>query len=60
MNIFKGKKLLFLTSWPNGILEKVEVLGFWKDNANRIYITREKGGSDTTIKDFLFEYPNDI
>ena len=56
MNIIKGKKCLFLTSWPNGHLEQVQVLGFHKDNYKYIYITREGGGTDTTTSDFLFEY----
>lgn len=55
MNIYVGKKVLFLTSIPSGELEEVKILGI-KGN-DRYYITRAKGGSDSTSSDFLFDLP---
>lgn len=52
----EGKQYIFITSWPHGKAEIVTLLGF-HTNSDLIYITREKGGSDSTCEDFLFELP---
>jgi len=50
-----GDEMLFLTSWPSGKLEVVTILGF--KNKKGVYITRASGGTDSTVKDFLFHVP---
>lgn len=56
-----GKKMLWIRSWPHGAIEEVEVI----EENNRCgmdcwYIRRAPGSTDTTHKDFLFDYPKSL
>jgi hypothetical protein len=55
---------LFLTSWPNGELRLVEILGNHKTMKGGIYIRyidgKKPGGTDTTKSEFLFDIPEGL
>lgn len=51
------EKKLFLSSWPNGSLSLVEILGQNKNIEGGIYIRYQHGGTDTTRDKFLFDIP---
>ena len=48
---------LFLTSWPNGRLKLVEIIGEHPSIKDGINIRYVSGGTDTTTGDFLFDLP---
>ena len=48
---------LFLTSWPNGSLKLVEIIGDHPDIKNVFYIRYAAGGTDTASGHFLFDLP---
>ena len=49
---------IWITSWPHGRAEVVEVIEERKDKKGYFYIRKESGGTDTTRSDFLFDMPN--
>jgi len=53
---FSNQKL-FLTSWPNGSLKLVEIIGDHPSIKNGFYIRYATGGTDTTTGHFLFDLP---
>ena len=59
-NYEQAKIKLFLTSWPNGELKLVEILGNHPTIKNGIYIRYASGGTDTTTDAFLFDIPEGI
>lgn len=60
MEIKPGKKMLWLTSWPNGKLKQVEIIDRNTNmgRGNYWYIRKNDGSSNTTTDSFLFDYPD--
>ena len=58
----KGDYMLFLTSIPWGKLRLVEILGKNPKIKDGIYIRylTNRGGTDTTKKEFLFDIPDNV
>ncbi len=54
--VIEGKKMLFLTSFPGGVIIPVTALQRKENGSDHWFILFENGSTDTTTEKFLFDY----